>query len=136
MPEGVHQATLDEVLARFGQGTPQRQLVTVRLKRIYDLAVATGKLFRFVIFGSYVTAKAAPNDVDIILVMQDDLAEDDYDPDVFPMFDHQRAQQQLGASLFAIRPGFIFGETVDEFIAHWQVKREQGRRGIVVIIRE
>jgi hypothetical protein len=24
----------------------------------------------------------------------------------------------LGASLFAIRPGFIIGETVDEFIAH------------------
>ena len=33
---------------------------------------ATGKLLRFVIFGSYVTAKLTPNDIDIILVMRDD----------------------------------------------------------------
>jgi len=50
------------------------------------------------------------------------------------MFDHLRAQQELGASLFAIRPAFIFGETVDEFIAHWQVKRDLTRHGIVEVI--
>jgi hypothetical protein len=37
LPEGVHRATLDEVLARFGHGTPQRKLVTGRLLRIYEL---------------------------------------------------------------------------------------------------
>jgi hypothetical protein len=56
LPEGVYQATLDEVLARFGHDTPQRQLVTARLARIYKIALSTGKLLRFVIFGSYVTA--------------------------------------------------------------------------------
>jgi hypothetical protein len=56
------------VLARFSQGTPQRQLVTARLARIYELARVTGKLERFVIFGSYVTAEPEPNDVDIILI--------------------------------------------------------------------
>jgi len=44
LPIGVHQATLDEVLTRFGHGTPQRQLVTAQLVRIYELARATGKL--------------------------------------------------------------------------------------------
>jgi len=58
-PVGVHQATLDEVLTRFGHGTPQRQLITTQLVRIYELVRATGKLLRFVIFGSYVTAKPA-----------------------------------------------------------------------------
>ena len=72
LPVGVHQASLDEVIARFGYGTPQRQLVTTRLVRIYDLARGNGKLERFVIFGSYVTAKPNPNDVDIILIMRDD----------------------------------------------------------------
>ena len=52
---------------RFGHGTPQRHLVTSRLRHIYALAHVTGKLQRFVIFGSYVTAKLEPNDVDIIL---------------------------------------------------------------------
>ena len=68
--------------------------------------------------------------------MRDDLQEQDYDPDIFPVFDHMRAQRELGASLFAIRPGFIIEEAVDEFIAHWQVKRDLSRRGIVEVIRE
>ena len=52
------------------------------------------------------------------------------------MFDLARAQRELGASLFVIRPGFIIGEGVDQFIAHWQVKRDLGRRGIVEVIPE
>src|SRR5215831_9909078 len=136
LPEGVYRASLDEVVARFGHGTPQRQLVTVRLRRIYALAQATGKLAHFVIFGSYVTAKLEPNDVDILLVVQDNFREQDYDPAVFPMFDHRRAQRELGASIFVIRPAFLFGDTVDEFIAHWQITRHRGRRGIVEVVEE
>ena len=135
LPEGVYKASLDEVVARFGHGTPQRQLVTTRLRHIYALAHATGKIERFVIFGSYVTAKLEPNDVDIILVVRDDFREQDYDPEVFPMFDHRRAQRELGASIFVIRPAFLFGETVDDFIAHWQITRDMSRRGIVEVVR-
>jgi hypothetical protein len=72
LPVGVHQATLGEVVERFGHGTPQRELVTNRLVHIYELAQRTGKLLRFVIFGSYVTDKLEPNDIDILLVMTDD----------------------------------------------------------------
>lgn len=136
LPEGVHPATLAEALARFGHGAPQREIVTARLVRVYDLARATGELLRFVIFGSYVTAKPEPNDVDIILVMRDDFAERDYDPEAFPVFDQLRAQRELGASLFAIRPTFILGETVDEFVEHWQIKRDLSRHGIVEVVRE
>ena len=136
MPVGVHPASLDEICARFGQGTLQRQLVTSRLAHIHALAQQTGKLERFIIFGSYVTAKPDPNDIDIILVMRDDFTPEDYNPDVFPMFDHLRAQRELGASIFAIRPAFILGLTVDEFIAQWQIKRDLSRRGIVELIME
>lgn len=134
LPEGVHQATLEEVLEPFGHGTPQCEIVAGRLKHVCELARRTGKLKRFIIFGSYVTAKPEPNDVDILLVMRDDLDEKDYDPEAFPMFDHLRAQRELGATLFVIRPGFIIGESVDQFIAHWQVKRDLGRRGIVEVV--
>jgi hypothetical protein len=91
---------------------------------------------RFVIFGSYVTAKLEPNDVDIILVVRDDFREQDYDPEVFPMFDHRRAQRELGASIFVIRPAFLFGDTVDDFIVHWQITRHMSRRGIVEVVVE
>jgi hypothetical protein len=57
---------MDEALTQFGGSTPQRQAVTARLRRIYQLASATGKLTRLVIFGSYVTTRPHPNDVDVI----------------------------------------------------------------------
>jgi len=65
LPEGVHHATMDEVLTQFGDSTPQRQAVTARLRRIYQFASATGKLICLVIFGSYVTARPHPNDIDV-----------------------------------------------------------------------
>ena len=71
LPVGIHQATLSEVIERFWGDTPQREVVTRRLVEICELAQRTNKLLRFVIFGSYITAKPEPNDIDIILVMAD-----------------------------------------------------------------
>ncbi len=136
LPVGVYPATLAEVIARFGHGTPQRELVTSRLVRIYELAQRTGKLQRFIIFGSYVTTKPEPNDVDIVLIMRDDFGEEDYTEDVLPVFNHLRAHDELGASVFWTRPGAGLLETVDEFIAHWQTTRELTSRGIVEVISE
>jgi hypothetical protein len=60
LPPGVHSATIKDVVERFGHGTPQREVVTSRLQRVYEVARRTGKLERFVLFGSYVTSKPAP----------------------------------------------------------------------------
>jgi predicted nucleotidyltransferase len=136
LPTGVYTATLNEVIARFGHGTPQRELVTTRLRDIYHRVSATGKVLRFILFGSYVTAKPDPNDVDIILIMRDDFQEQDYTEDVLPVFDHLRAHAELGASVFWTRPGSVLLETVGDFIAHWQITRERTQRGIVEILME
>ena len=136
LPVGVHRASLDEVIARFGHGTSQRRLVTTLLLRVLKLAEGTGKLERFVIFGSYVTAKPNPNDVDIILIMRDDFRERECDEETAPVFHHLRAQAELGASVFWTAPCGVLLETVDQFIEHWQVKRDHSRHGIVEVIRE
>ena len=136
LPIGVHRASLDEVLARFGHGTPQREIVTARLVRVHELASATGKLERFIIFGSYVTAKPDPNDVDIILVMRDDFREQDHTEEMLPVLNHLRSQNELGASVFWTRPGGILLETVVQFVAHWQVTRDHTTRGIVEVVWE
>jgi predicted nucleotidyltransferase len=74
LPEGLHRATLAEVLERFGRGSQARRQATAVLQRIQHLVTATGKLERFVVFGSYITAKPEPHDVDIVLVMKDDFS--------------------------------------------------------------
>jgi hypothetical protein len=47
--------------------------VARRLEHIYALAKASEHLARFIVFGSFVTAKPAPNGVDIFLLMEDRL---------------------------------------------------------------
>src|SRR5262245_47710607 len=130
LPEGVYRATWDEVVARFGHGSPQRQEVTARLQRIRELALGTGFLDRLVLFGSFVTTKAEPNDVDVVLVMTDYFPLSRCPEAALAMFDHRRAADEFGASIFWIRPGMLLGQTLDEFIAGWQIKRDRRRRGI------
>jgi hypothetical protein len=111
LPPGVHRATLAEVLERFGGGSAQRAAVSDRLGRIYRLAASTGRLARFVVFGSYVTEKEEPNDVDIVLLMDDafDLAL--VTGEAALVFQHMEADAHFGASVFwTCRSGAIGGE--------------------------
>jgi hypothetical protein len=130
---GVHQASLAEVVARFGGGSSQRQAVTARLSRIHELASRTGATDRLIVFGSYVTDKPDPNDVDVVLVMRDSFALSQCPAESLALFDHGRASAELGASIFWVRPGMLTLETLEQFIASWQVKRDRTLRGIVEI---
>jgi hypothetical protein len=71
LPLGVHLGSLREVLDRFGVGSDQRKALALRHARVRRVAQATGHQMRFVIFGSFVTSKSEPNDVDVFLVMAD-----------------------------------------------------------------
>lgn len=134
LPEGLHRATLDEVFRRFGVSTEQRRRVHQRLVRIHRLASATGYLDRFILFGSFVTSKANPNDVDILLVMRDDFSLSACFGESRKLFYHDEAEAEFGASVFWIRPSMLVQDTLEEFIGHWQTKRDLGRRGIVEVI--
>jgi predicted nucleotidyltransferase len=133
LPEGVHLATLDEVIKQFGSGTAQREIVTARLRRIYQLAKDTAKLQRLIIFGSYITAKPEPNDIDIVLIFDDDFDITACSEETKMLLSHQQSTETFGASVFWIRPSLLFLETLDQFIAGWQVKRDQTHRGIVEV---
>ncbi len=135
LPEGVYRARLSEVLARFSAGTAKRQAVAAQLTRIFNLVEATGKLERMVIFGSFVTAKPEPNDVDIVLVMRDDFNLSACDEQARKLFNHGQAQSELGASIFWIRRSMLLLESVAQFVKHWQLKRDGKRRGIVEVRR-
>jgi len=133
LPAGIHSASLAEMVARFGSGTSQRQAVTARLRRIHDLAVKTGHLDRFLVFGSYVSNVNEPNDVDLVLVMRNDFRPENCPAESSALFDHTRAHDELGASIFWIRPELLLGEPLEQFMAFWQIKRDGRRRGVVEI---
>ena len=133
LPVGIYQATLTEILQNFGTGTVQRYLLGQRLERIYILANSTGKVARFIVFGSFVTAKSIPGDVDIFLLMEDSFDADQVYGEVALVFNHQEAQSVLGASVFWIRKLAVIGGE-EEAVEYWQVKRDNTKRSIVEVI--
>jgi hypothetical protein len=133
LPPGIYKTSLDEVSDRFGSGSDRREIVMQKLRYMYDLAKRTGHLNRLVVFGSYITSKSEPNDVDVILVMDETFVLDQCPPESSALFDHAIAQARYGASVFWIRPNMLMSETMDEFIAYWQIKRDGTQRGIVEV---
>ena len=106
-----------------------------RLRRLYQLAASTGKVARFVVFGSFVTAAAEPNDVDIVLLMDDTFDLASVTGEAALVFQHMEADTYFGASVFwTRRSGAVGGEQA--MVEYWQVRREGGQRGIVEIVSE
>jgi hypothetical protein len=133
LPVGIYQATLAEVVERFGSGTRQRGIVARRLTCIYDLTQATGQVARFIIYGSFITAKPSPNDIDIFLLMGDTFDKSQTSGETEAIFDHLTTENDFGASVFWMRR-FSILDGEQELIEHWQIKRDKTRRGIVEVI--
>ena len=133
LPVGIHQATLTEILRHFGTGTLQRERVGQRLERIFMLANSTGQVARFIVFGSFVTTKPYPDDVDIFLLMEDSFDVAQVHGDAALVFDTEKTQDILGASIYWIRKQIILSNE-QEIVEGWQIKRDKSRRGIVEVI--
>jgi hypothetical protein len=135
LPAGIHEASLADCLIRFGSGRPQRMAVAQRLERIYSLAYATGKLARFVVFGSFVTDKPEPNDVDVFMILDDSFDASLLRGEAALLFDHVAATSHFGASVFWLRRLAAMGGE-QATIEYWQVTRGGGQRGIVEIVEK
>lgn len=66
LPEGVHETTLEEVRSRFVIN-PKRVLLWERLEQFLHRAVATDHFSHACIDGGFITNKASPEDIDVIL---------------------------------------------------------------------
>ena len=135
LPLGVHRASLRETLDRFAVGNPRRIAVGERLERIHRVAAATGHLVRFVVYGSFVTNKPAPNDVDVFLVMDDSFDGDHLSGESALLFDHAAADAHFGASVFWVRRLATLGGE-QQMVEYWQAKRGGGQRGIIEIVKD
>ena len=65
LPPGVHPATLEEVIERFGHGSEQREAQAQSLRWLLPLCHNAG-IARLLLNGSFVTGKDEPNDVDCV----------------------------------------------------------------------
>jgi hypothetical protein len=68
LPAGIHEATLEEVTARFGQASEIRRVQIDSIGWLLDLARRVGGE-RLIINGSFTTDVLEPNDVDVVLLV-------------------------------------------------------------------
>ncbi len=72
LPPGVHDCPLAEVRARFGsfQGSDVRQRLFARLEELVAGMTRSGLFEALLVDGSFITAKPAPNDIDLVAVLR------------------------------------------------------------------
>ena len=86
-------------------------------------------------FGSFVTAKPEPSDVDVFMLMENTFDVSQLSGEARLLFDHAVAQAYIGASIFWLRRlAALNGEQAT--IEYWQIKRDGSQRGIVQIRSE
>src|SRR5215471_16905292 len=95
LPEGIHLATEDEVFDRFATPSARRQWLGEQLRSLLALAKSTGQLARVFLWGSFVTSKEVPNDLDVLLVMDTGFAVEAAPEQAQVVFDHvQRSEER------------------------------------------
>jgi predicted nucleotidyltransferase len=136
LPEGIHECSLEEIRARFGsfQASDQRPRLFAKLGAFLRDAEASKAVVGVLVNGSFVTGKARPNDIDLIVVVpreHDFLA--DLSPGAYNVLSKRRVRQRFGFDLLVAREGSIEYERWTEFFQ--EVRLEPGRRKGILKLR-
>ena len=133
LPVGVHDCTLDEIRGRFGsfQRSDRRSNLFKKLESFIGEVRAAGFARWLLVDGSFVTRKAEPNDIDLVLVISLTLdLEADLPPAHYNLVSKRRVQRRFGFDTITVRE-----ETseYDDAVAFFQqVRGEPGlRKGLL-----
>ena len=74
LPEGLHVCSEADLTFRFGTQSRKRRRLILRVRRWIELGRSVGAL-RLAVDGSFVTAKLEPKDVDAVMLVPSDFAE-------------------------------------------------------------
>ena len=130
LPDGVYVCSEADVIFRFGSSSRRRRRLALRLRRWIELGRQVGAK-RLLVDGSFVTAKEEPQDVDTVILLPQDFAQQ-LEQENPPALD-------LEEMLLTRRPEEIFAaedETDwEEWVEFFSLTRESDRcrKGLVEI---
>jgi len=133
LPEGIHLATEDEVFERFATPSARRQWLGEQLWSLMALAKSTGQLARVFLWGSFVTSKEVPNDLDVLLVMSTEFAVEAVPALAQVVFDHVQARLRFQADVFWTKAS-LDPQVLHLWLDTYQTGKDFTRRGIVEVI--
>ena len=130
LPAGVHSASLADLRSRFGCANSRRVWLFQRLESLVGLASASGKLRRVFVWGSFVTARPQPKDIDLLLIMSADFELGDMPSISQGVFESARAKLLFNADVFWARES-IGPDVLSLWLDTYQTSRTFQKRGIV-----
>ena len=133
LPEGIHVATEEEIIMRFAAPSARRQWLGEQLQNLVTLAKSTGQLARVFVWGSFVTGKEVPNDLDVLLVMGTEFAVETLPATTQVVFDHVQARLRFQADVFWTKAS-IDPQVLHLWLDTYQTGKDFTRRGIVEVI--
>jgi hypothetical protein len=106
LPPGVHDCSLDELRDRFGrfEGSGRRPELCDKLAAFCEEARGTPLVVELIIDGSFVTSKAEPNDIDLIVVLPADHPHgEELKPFEYNLLSRRRARRSFGFDVLVAR---------------------------------
>lgn len=132
LPDGIYVADEEEFLNRFGMGSARRKWLAEKLKELFALAKSTGNLERIFVWGSFVSGKEAPNDVDLLLLMRNDFQLESVSDACKILFDYVGAKVKFHTDIFWSKSS-IEEETLKLWLDTYQTTKDFKRRGILEV---
>jgi len=91
---------LDEFAKQYGASTPRRQFLFNQARSVISLLRATGQAKRVFVFGSFVSEKTNPNDVDFFVVMAASFTTSHLKGKIAEVFQNEVCRIRYGVDLF------------------------------------
>jgi len=103
------------------------------LRSLLALAKSTGQLARVFLWGSFVTSKEVPNDLDVLLVMDTGFAVEAAPAQAQVVFDHVQARLRFHADVFWTKAS-LDPQVLHLWLDTYQTGKDFTRRGIIEVI--
>jgi len=132
LPAGIHRATLAQFKERFAvfSRSDRRFQIGKQIERLIADARRSEIVRSVLMAGSYVTAKAEPNDFDCILVLDQSVVGTALAPFQYNLVSRKMARRMYGGD---VTPAIEGSAALEEYIEFFQRTREGKQAGIVEI---
>lgn len=133
LPPGIRRADFDEFRERFAifDRSDRRLQVFEQLERLVTEARKSAIVTRIIVGGSFVTAKAEPNDFDCILVLAPDIVGAELRPFEYNLVSRRMARRLFGGDVLSALEG---SDALEQYLEFFQTTRDGERMGIVEIV--
>jgi len=132
LPEGIYTIGAEEFFNSFSTGSGRRKWLGRQLHELFRLVKLTGKVERVFVWGSFISAKESPNDVDLLLLMNVDFQLEEVSEECKCLFNYGEARVRFNADIFWAKSS-IDNEILKLWLDTYQNTKDFKRRGIVEV---